>query len=371
MVRVLNIIASMNQGGAENFIMNVYRNINREIFQFDFCMAKKESGFFDNEIRTLGGRIFRLDSITKIGLSKFRAQFGKILEENAYDVVHCHMSAWCWVFLPVARKKKVSIRIAHSHISHVTLKTYKGIINNLMALYVRNTHSKYANVLLACSKEAANWLYGKKEQVTIVKNGIDTEKFRYDKEERCRIRAQLGVASDEILLGHVGRFTPQKNHGFLIEVFRIYHKNNDKSKLLLIGNGILQNEIRQKVRNYGLESAVIFAGNLENVCDYMSAIDMFLFPSLYEGLGIVLIEAQCSGLKCIISDSIPSEVDITELIIRSSIQVPPIIWAERIQEAAGYVRKSHDRQLREAGYDIQSTVKVLKDSYMLDRKGEV
>lgn len=371
MVTVLNIIASMNQGGAENFIMNVYRNIDRNKFQFDFCMAKEEHGFFDNEIQQLGGKIFRLSPITKVGLRKFRKQFDKILEENAYDVIHCHMSAWCWIFLSVARKRNVKIRIAHSHISQVTIKNYKGIVNNLMALYVRMTHGRYANVLLACSKEAATWLYGKKKQVIIVKNGINAEKFLYDKETRCRIRAELGVASDEILIGHVGRFTPQKNHGFLIEIFRKYHTSNEKSRLLLIGSGGLQNKIRQKVREYALESAVIFAGNLENVSDYMSAMDLFLFPSLYEGMPVVLVEAQCSGLKCIISDTVPEEAGITEQVIRCNNHFSPERWAEMIERLIVYERKSCIEQIRKSGYDIQSTVKVLEGIYVLDRKGLV
>lgn len=372
MVRVLNIIASMNQGGAENFIMNVYRNINRDKFQFDFCMAKKESGFFEDEIRQLGGKIYKLDDITKIGIGKFRRKFANILEENKYDIVHCHMSAWCWVFLPIAKKKNVGIRIAHSHISSVTMKTCKGVINNLMAYYVKTTHNMYTNVLFACSDNAADWLFGKREKhAVVVKNGIDTKKFIYNEEKRINLRDELGIVSDETLIGHVGRFTTQKNHSFLIEIFKEYHKSNVKSKLLLIGNGELQETIRRKVKEYHLENEVIFAGNLGNVYDYMSAMDIFLFPSLYEGLGIVLIEAQCSGLKCIISDTIPSEADGTELITRCSIQDSPTIWSEQIQKAEGYIRESHDRQLSDAGYDIHSTVKTLEESYALACRGEV
>lgn len=371
MVRVLNIIASMNQGGAENFIMNVYRKIDRERIQFDFCMAKKEDGFFEHEIRQLGGKIFKLDEITKIGIGKYRKQFGKILEENQYDVVHCHMSAWCWIFLPVAKKRNIRIRIAHSHNSHVTMKTYKGIVNNLMALYVRHTHSKYANLLLACSEEAAYWLYGSNGKAVIVKNGIDTEKFLYDEEKRNRIRTGLGIASDELLIGHVGRFTPQKNHGFLIEIFRRYHISNEKSRLLLIGSGVLQDNIRQKVKEYGLKSVVIFAGNLENVCDYMSAMDLFLFPSLYEGLPLTLIEAQCSGLNCIISDIIPKEAVITAQVTRCSIHSSPEKWSEIIGRSVVYERESQKRQLIKKGYDIQSTVKILEKIYVPNIKSGV
>lgn len=369
MVRVLNIVAAMNQGGAENFCMNVYRNIDREQFQFDFCMAKKKTGFFEQEIRQLGGKIFKLDDITKIGIRQFRKQFEKILDENRYDVVHCHMSAWCWIFLPIAKKKRIGIRIAHSHTSNVTITTYKGAISNLMALYVRHTHGAYANVLLACSKEAADWLYGKKEYVKIVKNGIDTNKFLYDKQKRCRIRAELGIDSDEVLIGHVGRFTPPKNHKFLIDVFRKYHINNAKSKLLLVGSGTLQNKIRRKVEDYGLNGAVIFAGDLENVYDYMSAMDLFLLPSLYEGLGIVLIEAQCSGLRCIISDTVPEEAVITGQVARCSIYASPERWAEMIEKSIIYDRRNCKEQIQESGYDIRSTVKVLEEIYILGNKG--
>lgn len=371
MIRILHIVGSMNQGGIENFIMNIYRNIDRQEIQFDFCTTKNNIGFFDEEIKELGGKIFKLDDIFKIGLKRFRAEFEDILMTNQYSIVHCHMNVWCSVFLPIAKRKNVKLRIAHSHISGVKAKTLKNIVKIIITYYVRKTHNEYANVLFACSMEAAKWLFGKDcNNTVIVKNGIDIKKYVFNIQKRNEMRDLLEI-KNEIVIGHVGRFVGAKNHIFIVKVFREYYKKNHNGKLLLIGEGKLLKKIKKEIKEYHLEDRVIFAGIVGNVCDYMQAMDIMIMPSLFEGLPLTVIEAQSSGLPILLSETISKECQITDRVRFESLDDDVSKWASNIEKMIYEfpMKKREEEKLnfslkiKAAGFDSKDVTESIRKIY--------
>lgn len=308
MIKVLHIVPNMNVGGLETFIMNVYRNIDRNKIQFDFVEHYKDESAYDKEIKSLGGTIYHFTLRNDNNIFKYIKNLNKLFKEHKeYKVIHCHMeSIGALVFL-IAKFHGIKIRIGHAHTNSVT--------NNLKGKIKRFTSSffKYTTTInLACSDEAGKYLF-KNKKFIVIPNGIDFEKFKFNKEKRNELRKKFNL-NKELVIGHVGRMDDAKNQLFLIDVFNKYQKYNKNSKLFLVGDGEYKNKIINKIKELNLEDKVVLLGVRSDVNELMSMFDLFAFPSKFEGLGIVLIEAQVNGLKCLASNNIPRNTNISNYI---------------------------------------------------------
>lgn len=357
MKRVLNIIRTMDMGGAQVMIMNIYRNIDRTKIQFDFLVNEK--GFFDEEILKMGGKIFYMPYITNIGQFSYSRQLQKFFREHPeYKIVHSHINQVSGIILESANKANVPVRIAHAHSSnnknHMIAKIYKKYLQN--KINVNATH------LFACSKDAANWLFtNRANEAIILKNGIHIKEFQFSEEKRKEIRDKYHIEKDTTIIGNVARFEEVKNHTFLLEIFKKYQIKNNNSILMLVGEGKAKEKIQKKAKELNIENKVYFISNQKEISKYYCAFDYFVFPSLFEGLGIVLIEAQISGLKCFASDKvIPKETQITELIKYIDLENSAKIWADQIPENNHYERKIIDNE----EFNISTIAKKMEKFYL-------
>lgn len=238
-----------------------------------------------------------------------------------------------------SQKNGVRVRIAHSH-----NKSQDKNLKYPIKLYSKRLIPKYATHLLSCGKEAGDWMFNGKPY-TILNNAIDAQSYRFDKQIREEMREQLGFNQEDFVIGHVGRFNPQKNHNFIIDVFNFVHKKNTAAKLVLVGTGDGQKAIKEKVESLALSDSVLFLGNRTDVNKILQAMDVFLFPSLYEGLPLSIIEAQAAGLPCVISDNVPPECIKTDRVFHYSLEKPLDFWANKIIEAAKLRKMIHMMKL--------------------------
>ncbi|WP_339147767.1 MULTISPECIES: glycosyltransferase family 1 protein [unclassified Sutcliffiella] len=305
-IRVLHAVVNMNRGGAETLLMNLYRNIDRTKIQFDFLTCKE--GVFDKEIQSLGGKVHRIPYITDVGHMGYIKALKQFFKSNLeYKIVHSHMDKMSGLVLKVAKEHNVPTRIAHSH----NTSSEGNAIAKLYKWYVGKDILRCATHYMACSEKAAEWLFKTKFQnAQILKNGIEPENFRFISFNRERIRREFGIKDSDFLIGHIGRFNEQKNHNFLIDVFAKIAKVDKNACLLLVGDGVLREQLKKKVRNLKLEEKVIFAGVRSDIPLLLQGMDLFAFPSLHEGLPVTLIEAQSASVPCLISDVITEEVDL-------------------------------------------------------------
>lgn len=358
-IRVVHIIGKMVGGGVESFLLNYYKNIDRTKIQFDFIIDSDSTLIPRNEIELLGGKIYEVTPYQHI--FSYIRDIRKILKENNYKIVHAHMNTLSIFPLYAAWRERIPIRIAHSHSTTNKKEWKKNILKNLLKPFSK----VFATDYFACSEHAGRWLFGNKAfnegKVKIIRNAINTDNFKYNKEIRNSLREELGL-KDKFVLGHAGRFVKQKNHEFLIDLFNILYKENHKFKLLLIGQGPLENQIKNKVNSLKLNENVIFCEQRDDVNRYMQAMDCFVFPSLYEGLGIVVIEAQCAGLKCICSTEVPKETKMSNLI--TFVELSNIEkWKEKIMEE-NYIRENKCKEIKDNGYDITVESQKLVNKYM-------
>lgn len=354
----------MDRGGIETLLMSIYRNIDRGKIQFDFLLTHPEEGAYDREIIQLGGKIFHIRP-RREGILKNRADLKSFFENHDYSIVHAHVSSMTYIEpIKVATKNNIPNRIIHCH----NTKGPKGLAHELMHRFNRLRIDQYCTDKFACSSDAAIWGFGEKAlkngQVKIFKNAIDTSSFVFDPELRRRKRLELNL-KDSYTVGHVGRFSEQKNHEFIIKVFYELNKTKPNSTLILVGVGELEEKIKKNARNLGLDDSVRFLGSRADVNQLMQAMDVFLFPSLYEGLGIVAIEAQAADLPVFASNLIPKEADITELFQALSLNNHPRIWAEEIlKQAADRKRKDRTEDIVDNNYDIRVNTEWLRQYYM-------
>ena len=296
-VRVAQVIGMAVNGGVESCIMNYYRHIDKTKVQFDF-LVESTSNIIDKEkIEAMGGKVIIIPPYTKI--FKYIKELKRIFKEGNYDIVHSNMNALSVFTLFTAWLAKIKVRIAHSHSTTNKKEWKKNLIKNIL----RPFSKVFATDYFACSELAGRWLFGNrtfnKGKVTIINNAIEVDKFLFNEEVRNQMRKELNI-EDKFVIGHVGRFVEQKNHTFLIDIFYEVQKERPNSILLLVGDGPLYNMIYQKVERLGILDKVIFAGVYNDVSKFYNAMDMFVFPSLYEGLGMVLVEAQINGLPCLV-----------------------------------------------------------------------
>ena len=325
MLRVLNVMSCMNRGGAETVAMNIHRNIDRSKIQFDYVIHQDGPQDYEQEIYQLGGKIYRTQKFSGFNYFHYKKFWRNFFTQHPeHKIVHAHFNNFAALFLPEA-KKFGKITIAHSHGTKYPIKS----LRNLASRYLLMFPLRYiADYFLACSKQAGIDRYGSKVSVMFLPNGIDTPKYTFNREIRKAIRESRGITSeDTIVVGHVGRFDNVKNHPFLIDAFNAFHHDMPNSKLWLIGRNLdgpsTEAIVRKKIEQYGITEAVDFIGTVSNVNEYLMGMDVFAFPSLLEGLGIALIEAEASGLPCVVSDRIQNEAIVSDRVRKFGICPPP------------------------------------------------
>lgn len=365
-IRVLNLFTIMNRGGAETMVMNYYRKIDRTKVQFDFMVHRQERGAYDDEIESLGGRIFRMSPITPATLGKYLRELRDFFQSHPeYRILHAHMSELGYFTFKEAEKWGVPVRICHAHNVPVFLnETFKEKVKRVPREILAHQIRKLSTDCFACSKEAGFWLFGRKRQFTVMKNAIDTSRFIYDKNNAQRIRREYDW-DDKFVIGHVGRFCPQKNHQFVVDVFNEIQKELPQSVLVLIGDGPLKEQIQYKVESLSLADKVFFLGNRDDVNLFYQAFDIFLFPSLYEGFGNVLLEAQAAGLMSFTSkDVVPLEARVTSLLHYIPLSCTTEEWKNIILGNRLYERKDMSKDILNRGFDITENASWLCDFYL-------
>lgn len=354
MKRLLCIVGGMNAGGAETFLMKIYRSLDRSKYQIDFAVNIKENGFYDDEIRRMGGGIYYFPSKSESFLG-YVLGLKKIIQENHYEsVLRITSNAMGFLDLAIAKfagAKKCIARSSNSSDGASFFSRFAHFVGGIL-------FKRFVDVKIAPSTEAALYTFGKKDVasriVAFLPNGLDLNYYRFDENGRKRIRDEFEIESDCFVIGHAGRFNTQKNHLFLLDVFSQFHKDNPNSKLLLVGDGSLKEHIISKIKEYGMGNSVILAGIRSDMPALYSAMDVFVFPSLYEGMPNTVIEAQACGLKCIISDCITKEADITNNVSYLPIKENSIhVWTNEIAKSMSSSINTCDFPFE---YDIKNVV---------------
>ena len=355
-MNVLHIVSNISlRNGIMSVLMNYYRYVDRKEANFCFLFFDERPETYGKEIEELGGVLY------KFTRKNFMSEWRHFCKEHygEFDVLHNHELYLAHFFKKSKKKLGNKILISHAHATRFSDSKIKELRNKILAL-----PSKNADYLLACSKDAGKSLFNKnfEQNGYILKNAIDISRYMFNESAREQIRNKYNI-SNKFVVGHVGNFTPPKNHFFLLQVFNEIIKLKSNSILLLVGDGYLREEIKKEASNYGFEDKVIFVGVTNSVTDYLCAMDIYVFPSLFEGLGIALVEAQTNGLPCVYSDVIPQEADIlNENNIRLSLDVSPKEWADEILaiERERYLVKN---EIEEAGYDISKEALKLIQFY--------
>ena len=380
-VRVLHVLGNTNLGGAESRIMDLYRHTDRNRVQFDFLVHSGEEGFYEREIRELGGRIFRVPRFRIYNYFSYRKALKEFFQEHhEFALVQGHMTSTAAIYLPVAKKAGVKKTAAHARSAGVD-KGLKGI----MTRFLRRNLADKADYLFTCSELAGISVYGEKavrEGKTIfIPNAIDCAGFTFDPVKREKMREELGL-TDALIIGHVGRFHYAKNHEYLLRVFAELCRMSagaggstaetgadQNYHLILLGEGPLMEDTRKLAEELGVADRVHFLGNHKNIADYYQAMDYFVYPSRYEGMPGTIVEAQASGLPCLMSDTICREVIATELVDTMSIEKEPKVWAEELQRRIdALVSKQENREkyaakMAAAGFDVQAQAERMMRFY--------
>ena len=371
-IRILHVVGGMVRAGTETWLMHILRNIDRDAFQMDFLVHTNEECAYDAEIRALGSQVIPCLNSSKPWL--YARDFKQILRvHEPYDIIHSHVHHFSGFVLWLAKQVGIPVRIAHSHLDSSIVESKSGLFRRLYLGLTKALIARNATLGLAASSQASKDLFDEskanEERWQQLPCGVTLDSLT-NEIDSLHMRAELGIPSDAFVIGHVGRFHPQKNHEFIIDIAAKVAKKEPKMRLLLVGEGDLLSDIKQKVMLKGLSEKVIFAGSRSDVCLLMKGVmDIFLFPSLYEGLGLVLIEAQAAGLRCLLSDTIPEEADVVkQLTQRMSLSQSACSWAESILA----IKKSTTtinqiealKCIEESSFNIKNCLQKLKNIYM-------
>lgn len=361
MIRILQIVPNMQAGGLETWLMNQYRCLDKTKIQYDFLVHYNKRFFYDDEIEAMGGKIYRCTVREDNNLPKyFLFLYHFFRSHPEYKVIHGHMPSFSVFYMGIARMCGVPIRINHSHNSSYN-KTTKGRIEHFLTKFVKWN----SNYLFACSNLAGKYMYGN-SKFTVIHNAVDVDKFKYNEKVRNEIRKELNVEG-KFVIGHIGRFTLQKNHTFLIDIFKDFLSKRKNSVLLLIGTGELENKIKEKIASLGISDNVIFTGVRKDVERLYQGMDAFVLPSLYEGLPVVGIEAQASGVPLLISDTVTKEVQLLPTTIFLPIDQGTSPWVKTLENLSITDRTQASLKVKEKGFGIkeetQRIVRIYTDLY--------
>lgn len=349
MIKVLQIYPQMNNAGTEKVIMNLYKNINQEKVHFDFLVNKK--GLLDEEIKKSGAKIFYLEHKNK---KQYYDSLIKFFIDNKYEIIHVHTQGDMEIVLKAAKKSNVKCRIIHSH----TARQDVPKILKILRLYRNLQIEKNATDFFACSTDAAKWLFPHKYKETkIVYNAINIQDFLFDENKRNEVRKNFKIEENAKVIINVARISKGKNQFKIINLMKKIKKLDNKVKVILVGTGDLQEKIKKEIRKENLEDNFLLLGNRNDVNELLMASDLFLFPTLYEGLGIAVVEAQFSGLKCITSERVPAEADIgTGLLKMINLSTGDKIWIKEIEEALSL---KYDRNCINKAYNNKFDIKII------------
>ncbi len=359
-IRILHVFGRLDSGGAESRTMDIYKTIDRAKVQFDYAIHTTDDCYFTDEVKALGGKIYNFPRFNGKNYLKYRKAWNLFFQEHReYKIIHGHQTSTGFIYLDEAKKNKVPIRIAHSRNSNK---------DNKLKQYVCKMAKRYATHLFAVSRLAAISEFGKdavtKGNVEILPNAIDAKKYVYNRVIRDEKRNELGF-KNELVVCHIGRFHPQKNHMFLLEIFKTLNDKYKNTKLVLIGDGSLRKKIENKIKKLEISNSVIMTGIRSDVPQLLQAMDVLIFPSFYEGLPGVVLEAQAAGLPCIISDTITSEVKITELVEYVSLAESPDYWVGKtLKFLQDFERRNTYDVIVESGYDIEAVASWYQEFYI-------
>lgn len=351
--RLLCLVSAMNTGGAETFLMKIYRKLDQKKYQMDFCVNESEEGFYDDEIKRLGGRIYVIPCKSE-NIKVFKEKLSNIVQENHYEyVLRITSNAMGFYDLKVAKDAGAKKCIARSSNSSDGGGVKVWVSHRIgKILYKKNI-----DVCMAPSDLAAEYTFGKRfyraGKVHILCNAIDLDFYKYKEEGRRTIRREFNIHEDALVVGHIGRFVEQKNHKMLLRIFKRIHMENPSAVLLLVGEGKLESKIKKMAYEMKISKALVFAGVRSDIPNLLSAMDVFVFPSLYEGMPNTVIEAQALGLPCVVADTITREANITGLVQYRSLNATIKEWAEVAVRAAKTPRTNTREKLIQAGYDIE------------------
>lgn len=354
-VKILHVISGMGNGGAETFLMNMYRVMDHEKIQFDFLLSSDENAFKD-ELNQYGSEIYTITKYTRNPI-KNAIELARFFKTHSYSIVHVHANSLMTVApLFFAKKARVPCRIMHSHSTRVIHKLFypvhwfhKSLIDHL------------ATAKFACSKDAGEWMFP--SDYLFIRNAIDISQYRYNPESRVSIRESLGITDNVFVVGHVGRFFPAKNHRFILDVFNEMVKYNKDAILLLVGDGGQEVDVRNWVIQKGLSNNVKFLGMRMDVHNLLSAFDVFLFPSIYEGFGIALLEAQANGVPIFCSTNISEESILTPYVRRLPLSAGPKYWAEAVL-FSDLTRNDYSHFIKDAGFEIRKEAQKMQQFYL-------
>ena len=360
MIRVLHIVDSLDMGGIQTFLLNVYRNIDRSKIKFDILVFREHKQVLEDEFINLGSNIYKLPNWRQ-GYIRNRKSLKAFFEEHKeYKIVHYHAGTLAYIGpINAACKAGIPVRVMHSH----NTKAAGGPWNKYAHLFHKKRVTKYATDYFACGELAGKWMFGGtavENNVRVINNGIKTADYAFNEEVRCRIRKELEV-DDRFVIGHVGRFSIEKNHTFLIDIVDRIRNVIPNAVLLCAGDGVEKANVEEKVKKLGLENYVKFLGIRRDIQDLFQAFDIFVLPSLFEGFPVVLVEAEAAGLPCVISDSISKEVVIKDNVKMISLDSPIEDWINEIR--SNNCICIDNQLLIEAGFDIKTTAAQLTDFY--------
>lgn len=365
MKRLLCILSSLDTGGAETFMMKIFRSL-PEDYKIDFIVSAK-SGFYEKEVVELCGRIFRVPLRTKHPIKTFKAIYD-VVKQNHYT----HILKLCDT--PIGLYDLLAAKMGGAKVLCVRSCNAGSSTSKLGAMvndFLRPFFNYMADVKLAPSRLAAEFTFGKAEveagKVNFIHNGVDLNVYKYDEENRRKVRREFGIADEQLVIGHIGRFNQQKNHKFLIEVFSEVLKQKPNALLMLVGDGEKKNEIKEQIKSLGIEESVIFTGIRSDVPALLSAMDVFVFPSFYEGMPNTVIEAQATGLPCVIADTITEEAGITECVRYKALTTSAKEWAYIAVSLLENSRICYNAKVKHVGYDIDSCVKQFMKLTFNDR----
>lgn len=364
-IRILHVLNSLNRGGAETMLMNYYRKIDRRRFQFDFVVHDPHPGDYAAEVSQLGGHIYYVPKFKGYNVFACIQAWQRIFREAQNDrIVQGHMPSTAGLYLLLARLNG-RLTIVHAHSDDRANEDSLGRRMARRILYA--LARRIAQRFYGCSKRAGEARYGKKivesEAFSLWRNAIDYKRFAFRREVRDSLRSKLGLSAGTFVIGHVGRFTWAKNHEFLLNLFTEFHKNHPDSRLLLVGDGELRSKLEQQMQDLHIRESVIMTGAVDNVEDYMTVMDVFVFPSHYEGLSTVNIEAQVNGLRCIVSTGVPEEVCIAAGQVAFLPLTDKSIWVSELEKSMAIGRTSSTMALQNRDYDILQTVKWAESEY--------
>lgn len=362
--KILHIVGGLNTGGVQTVVMNLLRYIDREKYEFHFVVFGEQKGFFEDEVNRLGGKVFHIPNFKFNYIGYITTLINLMKSSGPYSIVHSHVHLNSGAVLLAARLAGVTGRIAHAH-SIKRDDENKGAVKRIYEKTMKTLIQKNTTYYLACSHDAGNYLFGKKnfkQNGSVLPNSIELEKFAFSYSDRIKVRKELNI-ENKLVMGNVGRLSKVKNQAFILEILEDVLRKGLDATLLLIGDGEEQESLVKFARNKGIEDKVLFLGNKNDISLFLNAMDVFLFPSLHEGLGISIIESQANGLATLISDRIPKEAIFNENVYVLNLHDKVDIWSEKlIQVNLEHINEVNPK-LYEHGYDIRSLGNKIDEIY--------